>query len=119
VSFFAIRPIAVSRRALSIGFLLAAGLFAQIQTLTLIHFQLAFPPMWVNAIGIELPLLMTMTACSIPIWAKIIGPPCSAARVTQYAAVCTFSILCSDFGISFASQAMPSARIFSFRPSGN
>ncbi len=45
--------------------------------------------------------------------------PCVAACVTQRAAFCTFSISCSEFGISFASHAMASARVFSFRPSGN
>src|SRR5258705_4968535 len=57
------------------------------------------------------------TACrSGPLQAR---KPASAARVTQYAAFCTFSILCSDFGTSFASHAMAPARVFSLLPSGN
>src|SRR6267154_2552763 len=76
------------------------------------------PQRWSLRSGLN-TLMMTMDRLHIPIRAKIIGPPCSAARVTKCAAVWTFSILCSDFGISFASHAMASARVLSFRPSGN
>jgi hypothetical protein len=48
-------------------------------------------------------------------WAKIIGPPFSAVCVTQCAATWTFSILCSDFGISFANQVTASRSV----PSGS
>jgi len=41
----------------------------------------------VFAIWIEDALTMPMDRLQHPHLAKIIGPPCSAARVTQYAAV--------------------------------
>jgi hypothetical protein len=75
--------------------------------------------MCVFALGIEDPLMMAVDRLLHSHLGEIIGPPSSAARVTKCAAAWTLSILCSDFGISFASHAMASASVFSFRPSGN
>ena len=59
---------------------------ATIQTVIWSLFSLRFPQCVSLRSGLKTRSRCRWIARSIPIWAKIIGPPCSAARVTKWAA---------------------------------
>jgi hypothetical protein len=64
--------------------------------------------------GVEFPGVMSIDCLHDALPRKIIGPLFSAASVTMRAAAWTFCIVCSDFGISFTSQAIASLSVRSF-----